>query len=117
MKKGLLVHVLRARGDCTAGGVTSKHDSFVLTGEGVPELFAPTKDAPELRLVRRDLNGEYLHAEPVERPVKMAGPMAGGNFVYSSDGRFPNRYPISVHDRFEPFDRYPEEGEGLKSGA
>ena len=27
--------------------------------------------------------------------------MAGGNFIVSSDARFPGRYPIPVHDRTE----------------
>jgi hypothetical protein len=62
--------------------------------------------------VTRDLAGigEYLHAEPVDgerdarREGKTVGPMFGGNFVYTSDSRFPNKYPIPVHDRWESRD-------------
>lgn len=27
--------------------------------------------------------------------------MFGGTFVYSSDSRFPEKYPVPLHDRFE----------------
>jgi len=27
--------------------------------------------------------------------------MFGGNFIYTSDSRFPNKYPIAIHDRYE----------------
>ena len=107
-RKGLLVHVLRdASGtDCTNDGVSSRFTKFVLTGEGIVELFAPTADAPELRLVRRELSTGrpygsrfYLHAEPPDKGGRWA--MFGGNFVTTSDSRFPSDYPIPVHDRFE----------------
>jgi len=107
MKKGLLVFVLRTVSDSTNGGVTSKYDKFVLTGEGVPEIFAPSADSPELRLVKRNIGGKpYLHAEPtVDRPG-MIGGMAGGNYITTSDSRFPSQYPISVHDRYETQEQY-----------
>jgi hypothetical protein len=102
-RKGLLVHVLRAAGrDCTNNGVSTRFTHFVLTGPGIPELFEPGPEIPELVLVQRRIGGqEYLHAEPVDRPANMAGPMAGGNYITASDSRFPNTYPIAVHDRFD----------------
>ena len=51
----------------------------------------------------------YVHAEPVDKPEGKVGPMFGGNFIYTSDSRFPNDYPIPVHDRFET----PEQAEIL----
>jgi hypothetical protein len=105
--KGLHVHVHVLRdslGDHTNGGITSKHDSFTLTGQGVDGPFEPNDRAPELVLVLRQLGGRYgtyLHAEPAVQPTGMCGPMFGGNFIFSSDSRFPNSYPIPVHDRFE----------------
>jgi hypothetical protein len=104
MAKGLLVWVWRSPrlGDCTAGGVSSKHDQFVLTGETVFGVTHPDQETPELKLVRRPrAGGEYLHAEPAHKPKGMVGPMFGGNYISSSDGRFPNAYPIPIHDRFE----------------
>ena len=103
MKKGLLVFVYRnTLGDCTADGVTSKLDKMVLLD--VPNTpFEPKDDQSDaLVLVKRELFGkEYIHAEPVHKKPGMVGPMFGGNFIYSSDSRFPSKYPIPVHDRFE----------------
>jgi hypothetical protein len=107
--KGLLVFVLRhADGtDCTNGGITSKVSKAILVGDGIPEIFTPNEDAPALRLVRRNIDGEYLHAEPVEgKDAKRVGWMTGGNFIYTSDARFPSRQPISVHDRQETVEQY-----------
>ena len=106
MKKGLLVFILRDSDgrDCTNGGISSKFTKAILIGDNVPEIFESSEDAPALQLVRRDLpNGEYLHAEPVNQPTDCAGPMAGGNFIYSCDSRFRaiNPYPLPIHDRFE----------------
>lgn len=105
MKKGMIVSVLRNAelGDCTNGGISSKHNRFLLVGEGVPEIFEESEDMPTMKLVRRSLFGRvYLHIEPIERPANgCVGWMAGGNFAYSCDSRFPNDYPISIHDRCE----------------
>ena len=97
--KGLLVWVYRPHFDCTNGGITSHNNTVLLVGEGVPEIFEPG-DLPVLKLVKRQLRGTeppYLHAQPIEG----SGHMMGGNFIYSSDSRFPSDYPISVHDRQE----------------
>jgi hypothetical protein len=111
MAKGMLVFVLRsALGDCTNGGVTSKYDKFVLTGPGVPEIFEPSDDAPELILIKRTFHdGPYYHAVPAVSPLGKShcGPMAGGNFVHTSDSRLGFlKGPISVHDRFETWQEY-----------
>lgn len=102
-RKGLLVHVLRhADGsDCTNRGITSRHTMLILTGPGVPELFEVGPEHPEVVLVRRTIGGKpYLHARSAEIPEGRVA-MFGGNFVHTSDGRFPNEYPIAVHDRTE----------------
>ena len=54
MAKGLHVNVLRdARlGDCTNHGVSSAHDSFVLTGEGADEVFGGYDQFKEHRIRR-----------------------------------------------------------------
>ncbi len=64
----------------------------------------PTEDYPAVKLVRRELFGmKYIHAEPVNQPSGMNGPMFGGTFIYSCDSRFRDMcpYPIPLHDRFE----------------
>ena len=106
--KGLRVSTLRNAdlGNCTNGGVSAKYNSFILTGEGVPEIFKPGNDCPELKLVYRP-GINYYHAEPVEgRWENSIGWMFGGNYITSSDSRFPNRYPIPIHDRQETQAQY-----------
>lgn len=103
-KSGMLVRVYSDGGNATNGGLTSKHKSFVLLGVEGP--FEANDETPALKLVKRVIGGqEYLHAEPTDkdRPLNMAGPMFGGNFVFTSDTRFNevSRQPIPVHDRFE----------------
>ena len=100
-QKGLIVNVYRTPGyNCTNGGVTAMHDTVLLIGEGIAEVFEAQEGQPVLKLVKRNIGGcTYLHAEPVERGRSHY--MAGGNFVYTSDSRFPNMYPVSMHDRTE----------------
>lgn len=98
--KGLVVNIYRTNYDCTNGGATSSNDRAILVGNDIPELFE-SHGRPVLKVVRRKIAGqEYIHAEPVDNPFGRHR-MFGGNFIYTSDGRFPNRYPIPVHDREE----------------
>lgn len=100
--KGLLVFVYRNGSDCTANGISSKHDQLILIGDNIPEIFEGD-ETNTVKLVKRQfLGSEYLHVEPItERPFEAIGPMVGGNFIFSSDRSFPSQQPISVHDRFE----------------
>lgn len=98
MKKGLMVFVLRSPTDCSNEGITTKYEKFILIGDGLPELFEPSEDTPALYLIRRNIDGqEYLNASTT--PGNSG--MNGGNYVQTSDSRFPIAYPIAVHDRFE----------------
>jgi hypothetical protein len=56
-----------------------------------------------VKLVTRHLFGrDYTHVEPVDAPPDgYHGYMAGGTFVWTSDGRFPSDYPLSLHDHVE----------------
>lgn len=99
MTKGIPASTYRDNTDCTNGGISSKHDRFVLTGGGIAEVFEPTEDMPELRLTIRGTNHDHLCCEPAFIPTGR-GWMFGGNFLYSSDSRFPE-YPIAIHDRQE----------------
>lgn len=115
MRKGLHVQVLRpaGMGDCTNGGVSSKFDHLILTGPGIPGIFEPTPNCPEVRLcVEWPMAGlRRVCARPVgtDGKVEEGGGcwMFGGNFVYSSDARFPefgdagDHFPIPLHDRCE----------------
>ena len=102
MSKGMLVFLLvPALGNCSNGGVSTKHKQFVLTGEGMPEIFEPTEETPELVLVK--WYGFYK-AVPAIQPRGVCGPMSGGCYVETSDGRFSRvtgGHPVPLHDRFE----------------
>ena len=105
MKKGLLTFVLKpAYGDCTNNGLTSKNNSILLisdddTVQGPSEI---NDNEDYLVLVKRQLSdGEYLHAVPKSLLNSGKHVMFGGNFITTSDSRFPSKYPIPVHDRVE----------------
>lgn len=106
---GLLVFVYRSTlGDCTNNGVTNRYSSFVLTRPGVEGPFEARRDLPELRLISNGLDGKRVpRCVPVNEDGTLAGVndgrwgMFGGNFVYTSDSRFPYSFPIPVFDRFE----------------
>ena len=56
---------------------------------------------------KRNIGGEYLHVEPVDQqPEGRTSYMFGGCYVGSSDGRFPSRYPLALHDRTETWAQY-----------
>ena len=112
----LTVYVYRdkAIGDCTAHGVTSRHDRITLLWdctktEAIKYCVDKGIDVDAaLWLNPRVLWNEYLpFAEPLIKPAGSAGPMFGGNYICTSDSRFPcvcgkyGKYPIPVHDRFE----------------
>ena len=122
--KQISVYVLCERNrncDCTNGGVTSKRDRFTLFWD------CEKKDAQKyctennidvdsaLWLNPRIIWEEYHpFCEPLVKPAGKIGGMFGGNFVYTSDSRFPSLYgerncahfPIPVHDRFETQEEY-----------
>ena len=112
MKKTLPVQVYRCGfTDCTNGGISSiRHTLYLECDQGFHEV---EDDDPRLiRIVERTLGWRdtpYLHVEQVSPSVTTlhkVGPMFGGNFVYTSDSRFPSDYPIPVHDRFETQEQY-----------
>jgi len=104
-RKGLIVSIYRcnAHGDCTNHAASSRMDTALLIGEGVPEIFEDRNDKPVYKLVTRDIMGkEYKHVEPISPvPSGHIGYMMGGNYVACSDSRFPNEYPLAIHDRYE----------------
>lgn len=75
-----------------------KHGVTIILPEGGP--FEPNDDHPAVRIVSKDLGGRepYLHAEPYHKePGEYFA--FGGSLIYTPDSRFPNRYPIKLHDR------------------
>lgn len=76
--------------------------ALLLCDEGPIEVTDQTEE-PVLKLVERRIGGRfYKHVEPVAKcPPDRNGWMASGTFVYTPDSRFPNDYPLSLHDRAE----------------
>lgn len=93
-------NVYRPNYDCTLNGLSSLHDSVALVGNGyIPGSNRP--DRPAFYLRER---GGAIHAYPADVPEGekgFSGWQFGGNFLFCSDSRFPNQYPIPVHDRRE----------------
>src|SRR5262245_2298488 len=105
---GLLAWIYRSDlDDSSNGGVSSTHTRVCVTNVSGPH--EPTKDAPAVKLVVRNLSrGKYVHAEPIELEGKC---MAGGCFIDTSDSRFHDAvaklsgsaygHPVKLHDRVE----------------
>lgn len=110
--KGLMTSVYRRNGngmfdgDCTNGGISSKHNNLILVGDGVPEIFEARELTPAIRLIKRKVCGkEFWIAAPLDAEFEGDNGgfpyMFGGNFLYSSDSRFPSDTPIKIFDRKE----------------
>lgn len=112
--KGLICEVYRGKtlGDCSLNGVSNRVRHVVLTGPGVPEIFEPRDDMPEVKLIVDGNNGHYfvdrrasdivvrrMKAVPAEVGERWSS--FGGAFIYSSDSRFPANSPIHIFDRVE----------------
>lgn len=109
MAKGLSVDIYRSGpdSDSTNGGVTGKAKGAILVDPDIDEIFESDENHPALKINKRFLFGrDYLSAEPLEDKAGLIGPMFGGNFIYTSDSRFPSDYPIPVHDRYETQEQY-----------
>ena len=105
--QGLTIYVYRnAKGwDSTNGGISSKFSELILVGEGIEGPEKVDLDNPPenlVKIVKRNLFGEkdeYMHIEPYNNDGKWF--MYGGNIACASDSRFPSRYPLKIHDRYE----------------
>lgn len=101
----VLVSPLRYETDCTNGGVSSPDNRFSFFapcpgGNWTWEELKDRKDKIILEVIPPAFTGSAYR-------FKVAGetrrPMAGGNFIFTSDSRFSEAYghPISLHDRHE----------------
>lgn len=118
MAKGLLCGIYRnPLADCTNGGVTSSArgmanvtlvDDARIAPESL-EVFEDRANAPAVYL--RTWKGRMIAVpEPIPcaqtqgrqgEAFGLQGWMMGGNFIYTSDSRFPDDAPIRVYDRRE----------------
>jgi len=107
---GLLVEVYKwSLGDCTNGGVSSKHNKLCITNMEGP--FEPRDDSPAAMLIQHPSVKEHCYIVPKELIDSGRIFMSGGNFAYSSDTRFwqavnkltgtKGSFAVSIHDRTE----------------
>lgn len=105
--------------DFANGGLSSYVREVTITDTGPhlggfpPEVaeYEPTETAPAVRLVARWLNGHrYVHAEPVDKPEGMVGPMFGGTYIamhdLSAEQCIDFQGAIPLHDRYETVEQY-----------
>ena len=100
---GVFKHPL---GDCTNGGVSSNVKQLCVINVDGP--FDPSDDCPPVKLIDHPV----ISGTPLIIPADNKGKgMMGGNFGYSSDGRFQDAIEaltgsrfygaVPIHDRFE----------------
>lgn len=102
--KGMLVDIYKpADGtDCTLRGVTSRSVRALLIAgdeQELTEVRSALRDKYPILILEKDYVPGYVRVVPVSN-YKIRWTF-GGNFIYSSDSRFPSPYPIPVHDRQE----------------
>jgi hypothetical protein len=101
--KGLIIEIYRSEYSGLWDQLTEQVKEVTLVGPGIPEIFEANSERPPVKVVSRNLFGEpipYLHLEPMADPVR-GSYMFGGKFGYTSDSRFPARFPLKIHDRSE----------------
>lgn len=126
---GIIVDVYRPtrpESDCTNGGISSRHAELTVVNAEGP--FTPTSERPAIAIVENGpglvkavvvLNCADEGEEPEWQqfaPGNSVGPMMGGNYVGTSDGRFSRLVEeitgtrfygaVAVHDRYETPEQY-----------
>ena len=99
MKQVTTFTLRNSLGDSTNSGLTSRENVITLH---YGEIEADQVGDDDLVLIERVLWGEQSnYAMPGSIFKSGKRPMFGGNFVYTSDDRFPSDSPIKVFDRLE----------------
>jgi len=107
--KGLLVKIVKEY-NCSNNGISARYDRAILVGPEVAKVSDNLKgDLPIVRIENHYKN--YYRAVVVYDPsgretAHLCGGMFGGNFIYSSDSRFPFDHPVKLHDRYETWEQY-----------
>lgn len=99
----ILTYVYRnTLGDTTANGLTSQYDRLYLYyGDLNDDEINELPDDSLIYIERTFWGKPANHAVPVQIYRSKKHAMFGGNFVHSSDSRFPDNAPVYVHDRVE----------------
>ena len=105
--EGMTADIFRSDYDSPTNKMYGKKSVTIIDKE-VPKIFEPSESAPAVRLIRRNIGWgkneyNYIHAIPYDQPEHRG--MFGGTFIYSSDSRFPAKFPIPLHDRVEGYEK------------
>lgn len=109
MKQLLTFPLRNSLGDTTNNGLSSKVSNAYLVWDVDPlnedqilEDFYNEKGEDFFVAKERTLFGKYsMVAVPYSIWKSGRHSMMGGNFLYTSDSRFPSDAPIAIHDRVE----------------
>ena len=102
IQKFLSVSVYKSEGqDCSNKGLSSDKKTLLLENTSGPYFIDDIKHYGDDYLVI--VTGPYdsLRAVPKSLLDSKAWVQFGGNFIYTSDSRFPNDQPIKIFDRVE----------------
>jgi len=103
-RRGIGAYVYRSGlGDCTNGGISGKADRVIATGDMIERgnVLPSESDDPHFIIVEEYPTGKpMLRAYPIDLYKSDKWVMFGGNFLYSSDSRFPD-IPVKIFDRVE----------------
>ena len=91
--------------DCTNNGISNNFTGAVIYGPLVKNgpIDYDDHDKAVLYVHEHPRVPGYLIATPSPDPDEQF--MMGGNFIHSSDSRFPSKQPIPIHDRIEESER------------
>jgi len=109
MKSVLTFPLRNSLGDSTNNGLSSKVTHAYLVWDIDPidqdqilEDFYNEKGEDFFVIKERTIFGKYsMIAVPYSIYKSGRHSMFGGNFLYTSDSRFPSEHPIAIHDRVE----------------
>jgi hypothetical protein len=97
----LWVNIYKPDYDCTNNGLSSKGSEAILiwneTREEIEKIISTEKI---IFILSEGLGHQKYRALPITHDGKKWA-MFGGNFLWSSDSRFPHDAPIPIHDRYE----------------
>lgn len=95
----LLVSILKSDSDCTNNGVSStSNNATLIWDESDEEIKNNMPKGGCILVLTKGLGTRKYMAVPLG---EKRWAMFGGNFIYTSDSRFPSDQPIHIHDRFE----------------
>ena len=108
---GLLVSIYEDKqiGNCSANGISARYKQLYLVPNelfpNIPKIFNADIDEQYVEIKVKKIGDEnYYYAVqkyPTRNLHKFSTPMFGGSFIYTFDSRFPLKYPVPLHDRYE----------------